>query len=123
MKDQRVWYRSSSTGDRGYLVTRDGGAAIRLDRPGECIRKLDSTWIPEPAARPLRAAELAQVVHAADVALCKLLGMHKATPKAWASLTDDDRALWMAVGPPTTNPTRVALYEAIKGAISGLKAL
>lgn len=114
---ERDWYRSSVTGDRGYKVVWQGVECIRLDRPGEHMRKLGPEWITDSDVRPIRAVDLAQVVLAADRATCAAIGMHQARPKEWLSMTDRDRALWIEMGPPTTDPVRLAVYEAIKSAL------
>lgn len=118
---KRCWYRSQQTGDRGYMVRRNGTDVIRLDRAGvEVLRKFDASWVPDNDAKPMRPIDLLRVIHAADVALCEVLGLHRLKPKAWLAMSDKERLEWMEFGPPTTNPLRVAVYKALHGTLQGV---
>ena len=97
---ERRWYTHVQTGDRGYLVRRDGKDAIRKDVPGqELISKLSDHWQADHSARPLSPSQLASVAYAADQELCRVLGLHSKLKK-WIDLHERDRALWIqGVGP------------------------
>lgn len=97
---ERRWYTHAQTGDRGYLVKRDGKDCIRRDIPGEeRVHKLSEAWVCDHAHRPLNPAQLAMVAYAADQELCRVLGLHSKLKK-WIDLHERDRAMWIqGVGP------------------------
>lgn len=109
---EKRYYRHRSTGDRAYLVRRDGNDCLRLDRPHqEMIRKLDDNWQPDDDHRPVTRAALGRIAFEADRHLCQALGLHENARKEWATLSQEQKLAWMNDG-PTTQPRR-GLWEAL----------
>jgi len=93
---QRTWYSEASTGDRAYLVKRNGAVMVRLDRPmQDLVYPLDRRWKPDRDARPLNMAQLAMVAFAADRELCRVLGQPRNGKETWLSLNETERADWI----------------------------
>ncbi len=116
---ERQWYRNAQTGDRAFLVRRDGKDAIRMDRgPVEDIRVFnDREWVEEdPDIPDFSEIQIAKVTFEADKALCYQMGDVKKARREWLSLLDDQRIKWMREGPQ--EPRRKKLYAAIKKAMS-----
>ncbi len=110
--NQRDWYSHTRTGDRGYLVRRDGTDYVKLDRPNEeILKRLNGEWHKDEEHRPMTVAQIAQVAFEADKKLCFFLGQHERARKEWPSLSDKERIAWMREGPK--GGPRQALYEAI----------
>lgn len=114
----RVYYRHARTGDLGYLVRREGQDHIRMDRPMD-----DSTrtfrageWLPEHDRRPLTVAQLAQVAFAADLQLCRWMGMHEESKKEWVNLREEERIEWMQHA-PKGEVIRRRLYAGVMAAL------
>lgn len=116
-EERRRYFRSVTTGDRAYLVEKDGKTCIQLDRPNEeIIRPFhESQWIEEKGDLPLAIGQVAQVAFEADRKLCQFLGLHDKSRKEWASLLDKQRIAWMKEGP--AEPMRQRLWDAIMGAM------
>lgn len=114
-KDKRVYYRNTTTGDRGYVVRRGGHDVIRLDRPNEeIIRPLHpTTWKLDKEHRPLTQMQIAQVAFDADKRLCFFLGEHEEARKEWLDLKDKERIKWMRQGPPSNPRIRHVQWKAI----------
>ncbi len=120
---QRIWYKSrQGTGDRGWLVVRDGIDHIKLDRPNqEILRPFNSgsEWERDLAATCMTIAQVAQVCVVADRQLCIARQLFAEPRKEWLSMSDREKQLWMTTG-PTKHPERAALYRAIREALSPL---
>ncbi len=118
---KRVWYENAQTGDRGWLVRRDGKDAIRLDRGTlEELRPMRSDeWRQVQNYRPLNRHAITTVAFAADKALNLVLGDHEKSRTEWASLSQAKRKAWMNVG-PTDPAIRAELYAAIMKVLSPL---
>ena len=98
----RKFYRSATTGDRAYLVRRDGRDCVKLDRPMEDICKpfRPDDWIEEMKFAPLARAHIVQVAFEADKRLLPFLGLRLEARKEWLSLLDPERLQWLQDGPP-----------------------
>lgn len=116
--DEKVWYRSTMTGDLGWMVRRDGKARIRLDRPQEDITRPFSktNWKEDSTHRPMAAMQAIRVAFAADQQLCLALGLHDKARVEWESLSDAARDKWMKEGPSKPLLRRL-VYRAIKIAL------
>lgn len=111
--NQRDWYSHTRTGDRGYLVRRDGVDYVKLDRPNEeILKRHNGEWHKDEEHRPMTTAQIAQVAYEADRKLCFFLGKHERARKEWVSLSDKERIAWMREGPKEPGP-REELYVAI----------
>lgn len=113
----RVWYEHRQTGDRGWMVRRDGKDWIRLDR-GPRVERLQpvnpAAWRQVNDYRPMTEHQLAQVAFEADRKLCFFLGQHERSRKEWESLSDKARIRYVKEGPGGDH--RQVLYDAIMGA-------
>lgn len=120
--DEKQWFRSASTGERGWLVRREGTTYLRLDRPSqELLRPYrEWDWIAEVEHRPLTALQVAEVCFAADRALCKVLAMHDLARQEWLSLTDRKRSEFVANG-PGGEPRRRTAYLALKAKLEEIR--
>lgn len=115
----RRWYRSSVTGERGFLVTNEGKAFIQLDNPRQVsLRPMGPEWTEDSEARPLMKAALAAVAFSADVALCAGLGIPVKKTK-WHELTQEEKMRWLTL-PPPGNPARRLLFRVITEGLKGL---
>jgi hypothetical protein len=117
MAQDRVWYRSRTTGDRGYVVQDGERARIRLDRPSEEITKpfIMGEWIEEVEVRNFTPMQMAQVAHVADRLLCTFLGLHTEAKLDWISLREQVRIKFMKEGPvgSASSQIRQELFAAI----------
>lgn len=97
---ERLYYRHAVTGDRGWLVRRDGKDVIRMDRPHEELRTFrEHEWKRDTETRPLTVYQVGQIAFAADRALAAALGNHQVARKGWMDITDDQRRQWVMAGP------------------------
>lgn len=120
---ERMYYRHTSTGDRGWLVRREGRDMIRMDRGAhEELREFKPTiWVRDNETRPLTVWSVAQVAFAADRQLCRAIGLHELAKKAWLDLSENKRREWMETGPKGPElEKRRKLYEAITDSLREL---
>jgi hypothetical protein len=113
-EDDRVYYRHSMTGDRGYLVRRAGKDCIRLDRAQvESVQPLTrGTWEPEGERRPFTRTQVCMIAFEADRKLCHALGLYGLARLEWQSLSQEVRKAWVLEG-PAKPPIRHDLYKAV----------
>lgn len=119
----RTWYSHVTTGDRGYLVRRNGKDAVRLDRGPtvEIIKPLNKEWQPDEERRPISRGALARVAYVAHQAFCRALGEHEAARTEWESLSDQERQCWLdGTGPDGPIDETVRLYQLIWRLFSGM---
>lgn len=116
--DERIYYRSATTGDLGWIVRRDGIDKIRLDRANqEIIRAFDeAAWIPDRDYKPFTLFQISHLAFEADKVLCRMVGLQKESKREFNMLPDKDRIEWMTNG-PDTGGLRAELYEAIMGVL------
>lgn len=110
-----AWYRSTLTGERGRLETRNGEPVVILDRPGETVpRRFDPrTWLVEAPRKPFMKAQLGQIAFAADRELARALGQVRDSDRKWGMLTDRQRTAWLHDGPKGRHPRRERLFAVI----------
>ncbi len=120
---ERTWFRHARTGDRGYLVVKDGKQFIRLDRPMEELlhpfRPDQGIWNPDNETRPFSKFQLAQVAFEADRQLCRMLGMHSTADRTWLAMKEQDRLKFIDKGPQGPDVRR-DVYQAIMGVLAPL---
>lgn len=115
---EREYYRSKMTGDRGWLVRREGKDLIRLDRPMEELLRPLHGWQRDEEALLLPASQAAQVAFEADRALCRIYGLHAEARKTWADLKDKERIAFINDGiDDREHPVRSEVYTAIATAM------
>lgn len=113
----RRWYRHKN-GQSGWFVKVGGKPCIKWDRVNEDIIvafKKDE-WTEEKRYRPHSISQVILVAYAADQQLCRLLGDHEKSRRAWEDMTEDQRIEWCQTG-PTNPPIRQTLYQAIMGVV------
>jgi hypothetical protein len=113
LKDARVYYRHNQTGDRGFLVTREGREAIRRDRPAIDDYTFElKDWNKEaPETARYSDLQIAMVQFEADRKLCWAIGLADLSKREWVDMTEKQRLAWLKTGP--ASPTRAGLYKAI----------
>lgn len=118
---ERVYYTHGQTGDRGWLVRREGKDCIKYDRSSEDIVRpfRPGEWKQVAEKRPMTRMQLAQVAFAADRQLCLYLGMPEKAKVKWMDLREQQRINWMRVG-PRVNDIRITLFESIMEALAPL---
>jgi hypothetical protein len=116
----RVWYRSRTTGDRGYVYQDGERTRIKLDRPNEDVSRpfIMGEWIEEAEVRRFTPMQLAQVAFVADRQLCTFLGLHTEAKLDWISRREQDRIKFMKHGPKGAS-IREELFSAIMGVLRG----
>lgn len=118
---KRVYYRHLETGDRGYMVERDGMPAIRWDRQmsNDTTHQLDR-WKLETDATPLFSAhQIAMVAFVADKEVARALGQIDIAQRVWHDLSEKQRRDWMTDGPKVRIGPRRDVYEALVKAMGG----
>jgi hypothetical protein len=112
-----VWYRNTTSGERGSLLERDGKTYMRLNRKDEEILSIyrPSEWIPERENRPMTRFQVAQVTLEADKKLCTFLGKPALAKRSWLNMTDEARIEWADKGPP--GEIRGAMWKAMTEAL------
>lgn len=108
---ERVYYRHATTGDLGYLVTRDGNPKIKYDLNSQdrVVPFRQGEWIPEKRHAPLTVGGVARVAYEADKALCQALGIHGEHPD-WLSLPEQKRIRFSTRGPSDGPEIRQRLW-------------
>ena len=122
MSEPREWYMRVPTGDRGYVVYINGEKHVRLDRPNMPKDMItfpfsDAKWRAEVVNFPVTRMQLAEVAFSADVALCKVLSLHK-HKKKWFELSDHKKQLWAYNGPKSPD-IRAGLWHSIMDRLEG----
>jgi len=113
--NKRKYYLHLETGDRGYLVTRDGKLAIKWDRAmaRDTTHELGK-WKKMVDEVPLFSMhQIAMVAFVADKEVCRALGQVDIAQRQWIDLSDKQRRDWMLDGPKAKTGPRRAVYSAI----------
>lgn len=120
MSQQRTAYRHRVSGDKGYLVSREGRDFILLDRPGDPLERpfRPDEWIAEAEHRPITPMQLTAITYAADRELCRALGLHALARREWLSVPERERIAFMQDGPP--KGPRHDLWLVIRAQLKGL---
>jgi hypothetical protein len=96
------YYRNAKTGDKAYLVERNGVTMVKLDRPNEEIirRFIPEEWIPDNETKPFTRAQVAMAIKAFDQKLCHFLGHVKLAKTSWKDMPEKERVEWIkGIGP------------------------
>lgn len=118
---KREYYIHLETGDRGYLVTRDGKPAIKWDRTmaKDTTHELHK-WKKMVDEVPLFSLhQIAMVAFVADKEICRSMGQVDIAQRQWVDLSEKQRRDWMADGPKAKSGPRRAVYNAIVKAMGG----
>lgn len=115
---ERTWYRSTQTGDRGYLVRRDGKDRVRLDRPNEDIhRPLNGDdWALDEDYRPYTRFQVSHLAWQTDRLLLRMMGLPNDSRLDWSTLSEEKRMKFMKSG-PEDDGLRSELWSAIMGVL------
>ena len=118
MQNERVKYRSRTTGDRGYVYQDGDRVRIRLDRANEDVTRpfVAGEWIEETETRNFTPMQMAQVAFVADRQLCTFLGLHAEAKLDWLSRKEEARIRFMKQG-PSGDGIRRELFEALMGVL------
>jgi hypothetical protein len=111
---EREYYKHKDTGDRAYLIERDGETLIKLDTgPNGPERPfIKSQWIRDVDHRPYTRHAIARVAYAADLELVRVLGIHEPRRKDdFMSMSQKEAEFWMFKGP--THPLRRSVWFGI----------
>jgi hypothetical protein len=119
---QRTYLRSVITGDRGWLVRRDGRQCVKLDRPNQdvCQPYRRDLWKGDAETRPYSISQMAQVAYEADRKLAQLEGRVQESRLGWLDMSETERIRWTKDGPKVKTGTRRELYTAIMGVLRPL---
>jgi hypothetical protein len=113
----RIYYRHVKTGELAYVVIRDGRNMLKTNRPSApeyYDLPPDTTggqWYLDKERRALNGAQVAMIAYAADSVLTRCISHQQ--PKEWATLTDEQRRVFTAHGPPKNQVERYNLYSTI----------
>lgn len=117
MKDL-VYYRSSLSGQRGYLIETAEGPKIQHDTPRErTIVKFTSEWQPEIQRPPMNRVQACRVAYAADRELSRWFGDPVDSRKDWMNIDDDKRIDFCKNGPDAGNTDRQRVFAFILEAL------
>lgn len=120
---ERSWYTHRDTGDRGWLVRRDGRDCIRLDRGPHIdqTQRFGPTWVPDTGHRPLNLSQAARVAYAAYQELMRAQGAHGPSQRDWLALSDLERAAWLqGESPADATPEAASLHSSMWAFLSRL---
>lgn len=115
LPEERTYVRHFKTGDRAYLIRRNGQVLVKFDRPNDPTERAFQAfeWVPDTETRPFTRSEVAQIAHAADQRLCKALGLQREARVEWAHLLDEVKRDRVSGVGPEGNEARGGLYRAI----------
>lgn len=121
---ERVYYRSTHDGQRGYMVRRNGIEAIRLDRPmEELIRELNDGWKRDEESYPLNPHRLAKIAFVADRELAAAIGDRiEPREREWIDLSERERIRFLNDGPDEggiRDKLHLAIVECLKELAGG----
>ena len=119
---EREYYRHATTGDLGYVVTRDGKDCIKMERgtsPEEIRDFVPAAWVREMQVFPMNRLQLVQIAFEADRKLCFYLGLHKESKREWRSMKEEVRIRWVEHGPEASK-LRNHLFRSIMEALKDL---
>jgi hypothetical protein len=90
-------YRSVTTGDLGFLVTKGDRKFIRLDRPNQVVERpfKEKEWIAEEEHRPLLPHQIGRVKFEAEKWLLTALGDNVGHKMDWQMMNNFDRNAWL----------------------------
>lgn len=114
---QREWWQHFRTGDKGWLVRRDGKDMIRMHRGPhvEDLRPFNAReWVPVETPSRLTEDAIARIAWEADCGLLRQLGRYEEAKRDWISLTHKERRGFIQHGPDDDDePLRLGLYSAV----------
>ncbi len=90
-------YRSTITGDKGFMVTVGGKKYIESDRPRNPVRKLykEKDWIKEAEHRPLLPQQVGRIYFEAEKHLLTAVGDPAGRKMNWEMMTNEQRNDWL----------------------------
>lgn len=108
------YFRHRQTGERGYLVQRDGEVMIKMDTGPQGAEKrfVRHFWVPDAEHRPLTRTEIGRVLYESDIAVCRMLHIEQGRRRPeWGLLSHDKQQKWALEGPK--EPRRRAAWAAL----------
>jgi len=113
-------YRSTTTGDKGFMMEVDGKKYIELDRPSQQVRRLykEKDWIKEDEHRPLLPQQIGRIHFEAQKYLLIAVGDPEGHKMDWLMMQNQDRNDWMQEESDVALVR--ALYDAMDGVLSPL---
>lgn len=99
---ERAYFRHRLTGDRGYLIERDGRKLIRMDTGPGAVEKnyVALHWIPDHQHQPKPKIAIARVAYEADIAYCQMMHLQRGVRRPeWPSLSRKKQMFWVDEGP------------------------
>lgn len=117
---ERKWLRHAQTGDRGFLVQRDGKTMVMYDRPAAeiLVPYNPSLWKEEVEPEAMGRMQAAEIAFLADRRYLYFTGEFAKAKRDWTALRDEERQAWAKAGPGGEG-TRATLFRAIVGVLAG----
>lgn len=109
-------YRSTLTGDRGFLLTRGGKKYVRLDRGSVISEKpyKESEWVEESENRPLLPMQVTRIYFELEKHLKIATGDVTAQRSMdWEMMTQRDRTAYFDTMDDTDNKLVRRLHKAV----------
>lgn len=118
---ERKWFRHALTGDRGFMVKRDGKDMMQYDRPAaEIIVPYNpSQWREDDESFPMGPMQAAEIAYLADQRYLYYIGEYAKAKRGWLALREEERLRWCKDGPPGAG-VRSQLFAAIVGTLCGV---
>lgn len=122
--DERRYFRHTRTGDRAYLVWREGIQKLRLDRGlQEIVFPRTDEWEEDLDRSQFTLQQIARVAWAADRQLLAALSRYQEARLEWQNLPEKTRLKFVEQGP--TDPKvhlelRIALWESMMNVLRPL---
>jgi len=88
------WYRNAETGEAAIRIVEKGREYMRLHRTQQVITVpyRATEWIPDVERKPFTDVVVARAAHAADMEVCRGLGLFKLGQQSWDSLSEEQKA-------------------------------
>lgn len=108
-------YRSTTTGDRGFLTERGGAKFVRLDRTNQVIEKpyKEDEWTEESPHRPLLPHHLSRIFFEAEKHLLIALGDPQGRDMDWDMMVARQKNIYRNEMDDQDNPLVKKLHKAM----------
>ena len=110
---EREYFTHKQTGDRGYLVTRNGELRIKHDQDShDRLVSYNHLWERETPDETIPIQRIGEACFEIDRIYCHAIGKHGETLKKWRELSRREKDGWMNRGP--REPSRRKLWTGIR---------